>query len=117
MVKESQAQFYLSELIVCLDLLHAQNIIYRDLKLTNIMLDSDGHLKLIDLGFAKALKHPKDRTFTRCGTLLYMAPEMINSESMGYSFSTDIWAFGIVMCELFGFFPFRSHENPIKMYE
>lgn len=64
------------------------------------MIDSEGHIKMIDFGFAKRLTSQNNfRTFTNCGTLGYTAPEVITGKS-GYSFSADLWSFGILLCEL-----------------
>jgi serine/threonine protein kinase len=79
--------------------LHRMKIIYRDLKPDNIMVNSDGHVKLIDFGFAKKLKGEM-RTLTNCGTLGYAAPEVVNGASVGYSFAADVWSFGIMLAEL-----------------
>jgi serine/threonine protein kinase len=64
--------------------------LYRDLKPENILLDSEGHVKLIDFGFAKQLRNiEKDRAYTNCGTPGYAAPEVMMGG--GYSFKADIW--------------------------
>lgn len=76
------------------------NIIYRDLKPENVMIDKDGHIKLIDFGFAKKLSQTKNRTLTNCGTLGYSAPEVLMGVSQGYSYPVDIWSYGILLCEL-----------------
>ena len=71
-------KFYAAEIIVALELLHKQNIIYRDLKPENVMIDKEGHIKLIDFGFAKKLHQSnKFRTYTNCGTLGYTSPELL----------------------------------------
>jgi len=78
--------FYCAELLVALHALHSREIIYRDLKPDNVMIDSEGHIKLIDFGFSKRLSSDRNRrTFTNCGTLGYTAPEVITGKS-GYSF-------------------------------
>ena len=105
------ARFYLAETISALESLHARNIIYRDLKPENIMLARDGHIKLIDFGFAKQLTDIKrDRLTTNCGTPSYTAPEVMMGQK--YSYKCDIWSFGILMCELLGgFSPFSEGNN------
>lgn len=70
--------FYCAEILVALSTLHSNNIVYRDLKPDNIMIDNQGHIKLIDFGFSKSLGQNNDaRTYTNCGTLGYTAPEVI----------------------------------------
>lgn len=98
--RKSWVSFYMAEILVTLNWLHENQIIYRDLKPDNVMIDSEGHIKLIDFGFAKRLSQSNQmRTHTNCGTIGYAAPELIAGAS-GYSFPADIWSFGIVICEL-----------------
>jgi serine/threonine protein kinase len=94
-------KFYAAEIIVALEILHKNSIIYRDLKPENVVIDKDGHIKLIDFGFSKRLSSThKHRTNTNCGTLGYTAPEVLVGSSLGYSFEVDIWSYGILLCEL-----------------
>ena len=73
--------FYGAEVLLTLETLHSQNIIYRDIKPENIVVAADGHIKLVDFGFAKEISLSKStgqmRTFTNCGTVGYTAPEVI----------------------------------------
>jgi serine/threonine protein kinase len=62
------------------------------------MLDREGHIKLIDFGFAKCVHSGSSRTYTNCGTLGYTAPEVIQGH--GHSYEADIWSFGILIGEL-----------------
>jgi serine/threonine protein kinase len=79
--------YYTSEILVALETLHTRDIIYRDMKPDNVMIDSTGHVKLIDFGFAKKLyKQNNFRTSTNCGTIGYTAPEVLGGISSGYSF-------------------------------
>jgi serine/threonine protein kinase len=89
------------------------NILYRDMKPENILIDKEGHIKLIDFGFAKKLHSiHKDRTYTNCGTPGYAAPEVMLGS--GYSYKADIWSFGILICEMMGgFTPFKEKEEDI----
>lgn len=80
-----------------LEYLHRKNIVYRDLKPENMLLDRNGWPKLVDFGFAKKLKNG-GRTWTFCGTAEYVAPEIVLNK--GHDLSVDIWALGIFMCEL-----------------
>ena len=77
--------------------MHWQNIVYRDLKPENILLamKDNGHIKLVDFGFAKKLK---GRTSTNCGTPVYLAPEILRGT--GHSFEVDIWSLGVLMVEI-----------------
>jgi serine/threonine protein kinase len=81
-------------------MLHSQfHVLYRDLKPENILLDNEGHLKLIDFGFAKQMKNIyKDRAWTVCGTPAYTAPEVLLGQ--GYNYKADIWSLGVLMCEI-----------------
>ncbi len=101
-------QFYISEIILALEYLHKNNMVYRDLKPENILLDAKGHIKLTDFGLSKMLNSSKDKAFTVCGTLQYLAPEMFTNQ--GYDKNVDWWALGCLIYEMLtGKLPF-----PIK---
>lgn len=104
-----------------MSLLHSRHIIYRDLKPDNTMIDKDGHVKIIDFGFAKKLTNANNknfRTFTNCGTIGYTAPEILTGISAGYSFPIDIWSFGILIAELLcGTLPFAETKDPMAIQE
>jgi serine/threonine protein kinase len=91
-------KFYASEILVAIEMLHEKFILYRDLKPENVMLDKDGHVKLIDFGLAKILRNSFDKTNTQCGTPCYLAPELLVKN--GHSYPIDIWAFGVVLFEM-----------------
>lgn len=91
--------FYIVEIICALEYLHSRNIVYRDLKPENILLGADGHIKLVDFGFAKELNsNESNRTYTNCGTITYIAPEII--KNIGHGFQVDIWSLGVLICDL-----------------
>nr|POE59023.1 camp-dependent protein kinase type 2 [Quercus suber] len=107
------AKFYAAEVTLALDYLHSMNIIYRDLKPENLLLDRHGHLKITDFGFAKEVP---DITWTLCGTPDYLAPEVVSSK--GYNKSVDWWSLGILIFEMLaGFTPFWDSGSPLKIYE
>ncbi|XP_042295620.1 ribosomal protein S6 kinase alpha-4 isoform X2 [Sceloporus undulatus] len=79
---EDEVKFYSGEIILALEHLHKLGIIYRDVKLENILLDSEGHVVLTDFGLSKEfVTEDKERTFSFCGTIEYMAPEIVRSKS------------------------------------
>jgi protein kinase A len=88
------------------------DIIYRDLKPENILLDSRGHIKLTDFGFAK---YVPDVTWTLCGTPDYLAPEVINSK--GYGRAVDWYSLGILIYEMMVGCPPFYDEDQVKLYE
>ena len=106
------ALFYMSEVCLVLEHLHAQKIIYRDLKTENILIDHDGHIKLTDFGFAKQIY---DKTYTVCGTPVFCAPEIIME--YGHDHTVDWWTFGILLYYvLTGYYPFWD-SDPEKLYQ
>lgn len=106
------ARFYASEIILALEYLHNQNIVYRDLKPENLLLDKDGHIKITDFGFAKVVE---DRTWTLCGTPEYLAPEIIQSK--GHGKGVDWWALGILIYEMLAGYPPFYDDNPFGIYQ
>lgn len=105
-------RFYLATIILALKYLHSFNIIYRDLKPENLLLDSRGYLRLTDFGFAKIVD---DRTWTLCGTPEYLAPEIIQSD--GHGKAADWWACGILCYEMLVGYPPFYDETPYGIYE
>ena len=87
-------KFYAAQIVLAVDHLHRQNIVHRDLKLENVMLDADGYVKVIDFGLAKMLRG-QQQTSTFVGTPEYLAPEMV--EQKGHGKEVDYWAVGVLM--------------------
>eukprot|EP00117_Sycon_ciliatum_P024569 scpid30854/ scgid1514/ Protein kinase C alpha type len=108
--KEAAVVFYSAEICIGLWYLHKHGIFYRDLKLDNIMLDQDGHVKITDFGMCKEGMKLGQMTNTFCGTPEYMAPEIVQYER--YDSSVDWWALGAVIYELLcGQPPFEGDDE------
>jgi len=93
-----RAKFYLCEVLLALEFLHKKNIIYRDLKLDNILLTDEGHIKIADYGLCKLDMDVSTTTNTFCGTPEFMAPEILKGYE--YTRSVDWWTFGILTYEM-----------------
>eukprot|EP00903_Cladosiphon_okamuranus_P014163 g13162.t1 len=113
---EGVVRFYAAELVLALKHLHDNNIIYRDIKPENILLDADGHIKLGDFGLAK--DNVSDSTFgaqSVCGTPEYMAPEVINKA--GHGTAVDWWGLGMLMYEMLTGLPPWYTKDRQKLFE
>ncbi|XP_017316358.1 ribosomal protein S6 kinase beta-2 [Ictalurus punctatus] len=109
---EDTACFYLAEITLALGHLHSNGIIYRDLKPENIMLNHEGHIKLTDFGLCKESIHDGSVTHTFCGTIEYMAPEILNRS--GHNKAVDWWSLGALMYDMMTGSPPFSAENRKK---
>uniref|UniRef100_G3N6T3 Protein kinase C n=1 Tax=Gasterosteus aculeatus aculeatus TaxID=481459 RepID=G3N6T3_GASAC len=106
----NRTTFYSAEIICGLQFLHTKGIIYRDLKLDNVMLDHEGHIKIADFGMCKENVFGENRATTFCGTPDYIAPEILLGQK--YSFSVDWWSFGVLLYEmLIGQSPFHGDDE------
>ncbi|XP_028288131.1 ribosomal protein S6 kinase alpha-3 isoform X2 [Parambassis ranga] len=114
MFTEEDVKFYLAELALALDHLHGLGIIYRDLKPENILLDEEGHIKLTDFGLSKESIDHENKAYSFCGTVEYMAPEVVNRR--GHTQSADWWSYGVLMFEMLtGTLPFQGKDRKETM--
>lgn len=110
---EALVRIYVAELSMVLDYLHKSGVIYRDMKMENILFDIEGHIQLTDFGLAKWLARG-EKTRTVCGTLQYMAPEVLAVYPYGHT--ADWWSLGILMyAMLVGKYPVDGAKDHIEM--
>ena len=103
---QARTAFYAAEILLALDCLHNNGVIYRDLKPENVILDSEGHIKLTDFGLSKIRSNEKEMSHTFCGTPEYMAPEIV--KGLGYGRSVDFWSLvSNIFLYVFVLFPFK----------
>ncbi|KAL9902316.1 JIL-1 kinase isoform 1-T7 [Glossina fuscipes fuscipes] len=110
---EATVKIYIAEVVLALEHLHKLGIIYRDIKLENILLDGQGHIVLADFGLSKIFSSESDhRAHSFCGTLEYMAPEIIRAGPGGHDLAVDWWSVGVLTYELLtGASPFTVVEQ------
>ncbi|MCL4127504.1 UNVERIFIED_CONTAM: hypothetical protein GTU68_026134 [Idotea baltica] len=112
---EPRARFYAAEVTLALQFLHRNGVIYRDLKLDNILLDTDGHCKIADFGMCKEGIKDGETTTTFCGTPDYIAPEIL--QELDYGASVDWWALGVLMYEMMAGQPPFEADNEDDLFE
>uniref|UniRef100_A0A669EU22 protein kinase C n=1 Tax=Oreochromis niloticus TaxID=8128 RepID=A0A669EU22_ORENI len=107
---ESQARFFSSCVLLGLEFLHNNKIVYRDLKLDNLLMDADGFVRIADFGLCKEGMGHGDRTSTFCGTPEFLAPEVLTDSN--YTRSVDWWGLGVLVYEmLVGESPFPGDDE------
>lgn len=108
---EDYTRFYIACVVEAFDYMHNMNIIYRDLKPENLVMDKTGYIKVTDFGFAKVV--PK-KTYTLCGTPDYLAPEIVTGQ--GHGKGVDWWCLGVLAYELLSSFPPFFDDEPMGTY-
>jgi serine/threonine protein kinase len=106
------ACFYAAQIVLIFQYLHSKDIVYRDLKPENLLLDSKGNIKITDFGFAKKLEY---RTWTICGTPEYIAPEILLNK--GHGKPVDWWALGVLIYEMLAGCPPFVDNDPMAIYQ
>merc|ERR1719447_1108980 len=108
---DKTARFMAACVVEAFGYMHSLNVIYRDLKPENLVLDSTGYLKVTDFGFAKQIQN---QTYTLCGTPEYFAPEIVTGQ--GHSKGVDWWTLGILIYEMLASFSPFYDDQPIGIY-
>jgi hypothetical protein len=111
---ESVTRFYISQIILALEHLHSQDIVYRDLKPENILLDRHGNIRLADFGLAKENVNPLNPAMSFCGSPAYLAPELLTTR--GSDKSADLYSLGAMMYEMLTGAPPYFSENLQELF-
>ncbi|EAY19611.1 protein kinase, putative [Trichomonas vaginalis G3] len=114
-IRESEIIRYSLQIISAINYLHTRNIMHRDIKLENIVLDNNGDAKIIDFGLSEVVNDVNLKT--HCGTLIYMAPEMLSQRQFDGK-AVDIWAIGIcIYAMVTRTFPWKSTTDEELLHE
>lgn len=109
---EPVSRFYAACVVLAFEYMHSKDIIYRDLKPENLLIDHEGYIKVTDFGFAK--KVDAGKTWTLCGTPDYLAPELVGGK--GHNKGVDWWTLGILIWEMLASIPPYYDEDQMKTY-
>ena len=113
-MESTLAKFYAAQIVLVFEYMHGMDLIYRDLKPENVLLQDNGYIKLTDFGFTKRLL-PWDRTYTLCGTPEYMPPEVILN--VGHGRAADWYTLGIFIYELIMGRPPFMHADTYEIFK
>jgi serum/glucocorticoid-regulated kinase 2 len=107
---ENQALFYVSQIILALKFMHSKDVIYRDLKPENVLIDLQGYIRITDFGLSKMQVKTDFDALSLCGTPEYLAPEVLLKK--GYGKSVDWWTLGCIIVEMVtGYPPFNGQNK------
>lgn len=110
---EQLAKFYFCEILLGLEYLHAKDIVYRDIKPENILIDIEGHIKIADFGLAKIIPN-RQKSFSFCGSPEYMSPEMLKGR--GHDKQLDYYCLGALLYEMLTGLPPYYSKDTNQMY-
>jgi len=110
---EETSRFYAANVLLAFEYMHSFDIVYRDLKPENLLIDEKGYIKITDFGFAKEIS--SGRTWTLCGTPDYLAPEIVAGK--GHGKGVDWWTLGILIYEMLASYPPFYDRDTMKTYQ
>lgn len=114
LVREAEARIYARQLLAALEYLHAKDVVHRDLKMENLMLDHDGRIRVIDFGLSGDMRG-KDYLDTQCGSMAYSAPELLCHKPYGKQ--VDVWGVGVcIYVMLTGKLPFGNPQSLTELH-
>lgn len=106
-ISTDECRYFVSQILRGAQYIHENDVIHRDLKLSNILIDSNMQMKICDFGLAIRLDDPRMDSRSLCGTTNYLAPEVISRK--GFVCRSDVWAIGVIaFVMLFGYKPFEE---------
>lgn len=111
---EDRTRFYAAEILLALEYLHERDIIYRDLKPENVLMDSEGHLRISDFGLSKKGVTTDGKAYTFCGTPEYLAPEILRG--IGHDQAVDFWSLGALVYEMLSGAPPNYSRNRDELF-
>lgn len=109
---QQEIKSIIKQIVSALVYLHDKKVIHRDIKAANILVGSNGQIKVADFGVSTLISHSHGIRNTRTGSPLWMSPELLSNSH--YSFKTDIWSLGITALELAEGVPPYSHQHPYR---
>ena len=115
---EKQAKFYMCEILLGFKYMHEHDIVFRDIKPENILVDMDGHIRIADFGLSKIIRE-NERSHSFCGSPEYLSPEMLQNlqSSEGHDRRLDIYCLGVLLYEMMTGLPPFYDEDHERMFE
>ena len=112
---EKIAKFYMSEILLGFSHMHDMDIVFRDIKPENILVDMDGHIRIADFGLSKIIRE-NERSHSFCGSPEYLSPEMLQNEE-GHDRRVDIYCLGVLLYEMLTGLPPFYDEDHVRMFD